>query len=358
MGQNSNCQKLKKDIRKILIKYLKMRSRKENLPIYLDIPFKEILCKEQTSYIVIELIKSLLYQRQQIPQTIDTLRIELSRNEWKSEFTPPKEATPREVIRLRKVFTRKQKCKEKFIKKTQKFMENFQNVENLLKIVINGFDVQEISLSFGISAQCPKEVYMIRIPKQFRRDDIRKDMKKLRTLQIFRAVMGNEELFKRISTDISITNMFIGFKIDTKDKILPNGLLPKPEFTDEWSSRVKLTTFQISHPFQNEFIRQRHISKDPAIITGKDTYTPSAMEICTPYVNRGNNQISRKRSISGSSFNSDMIETPCQKSNCQNNKVDPALQIEFQKLKLENQKLWCYSQTALKGFRDPQIQSE
>ena len=62
--------------------------------------------------------------------------------------------------------------------------------------------------------------------------------------------------------------------------------------------------------------------------------------------------------ISGSSFNSDMIETPCQKSNCQNNKVDPALQIEFQKLKLENQKLWCYSQTALKGFRDPQIQSE
>ena len=113
-----------------------------------------------------------------------------SRNEWKSEFTPPKEATPREVIRLRKVFTRKQKFKEKFIKKTQKFMENFQNVENLLKIVINGFDVQEISLSFGISAQCPKEVYMIRIPKQFRRDDIRKDMKKLRTLQIFRAVVS------------------------------------------------------------------------------------------------------------------------------------------------------------------------
>ena len=69
-------------------------------------------------------------------------------------------------------------------------MENFQNVENLLKIVINGFDVQEISLSFGISAQCPKEVYMIRIPKQFRRDDIRKDMKKLRTLQIFRAVVS------------------------------------------------------------------------------------------------------------------------------------------------------------------------
>ena len=43
--------------------------------------------------------------------------------------------------------------------------------------------------------------------------------------------MGNEELFKRISTDISITNMFIGFKIDTKDKILPSSLLPKPEFT-------------------------------------------------------------------------------------------------------------------------------
>ena len=74
--QNSNCQKEghKKNLDQI---FKKMRSRKENLPIYLDIPFKEILCKEQTSYIVIELIKSLLYQRQQIPQTIDTLRIEL-----------------------------------------------------------------------------------------------------------------------------------------------------------------------------------------------------------------------------------------------------------------------------------------
>ena len=113
-----------------------------------------------------------------------------SRNELKSEFTPPKEATPREVNRLRKVFARKQKIREKFIKKTQKFMDNFQNVENLLKIVINGFDVQEISLSFGISSQCPKEVYMIRIPKHFSRDDIRKDMKKLRTLQIFRAVVS------------------------------------------------------------------------------------------------------------------------------------------------------------------------
>ena len=48
-------------------------------------------------------------------------------------------------------------------------------------------------------------------------------------------------------------------------------LLPKPEFTDNWSSKVKLITFKISHPFQSEFICQRHINKDPAIITGKDT---------------------------------------------------------------------------------------
>ena len=60
-----------------IVKRKKMRNRKENLPIYLDLPFKEILCKEQISYIVIELIKSLLFQRQQIPMTVDTLRNEL-----------------------------------------------------------------------------------------------------------------------------------------------------------------------------------------------------------------------------------------------------------------------------------------
>ena len=54
-----------------------MRNQKDKLPIQVEVPFKETLSKDQLCYAVIELVKSLTFQRRQIPQTIDSLRREL-----------------------------------------------------------------------------------------------------------------------------------------------------------------------------------------------------------------------------------------------------------------------------------------
>ena len=58
--------------------FLKMlKTQLRNKPVYAEVPFKEALSKEHVCYAVTELIKSLIFQRRQIPQTVDSLRKEI-----------------------------------------------------------------------------------------------------------------------------------------------------------------------------------------------------------------------------------------------------------------------------------------
>ena len=175
--------------------------------------------------------------------------------------------------------------------------------------------------------------------------------------------MGNEDLFARISCELGLTNIFVGFKMEPKDS-LPKDLVSKPEIHNErFPARVKLTTFQISHPHNGFSTGQKMIQNNnpvlatplprPPSVSGRDIYTPSSMEMSTPYISR-NYWSSRQRSISGSSFNDIMVETPCQKSNDEIQNIETT----FQRMELGSiQKVWFYCNSALKGFRDPQIQS-
>ena len=114
-----------------------------------------------------------------------------SRTDFENEFTPPSDAKPREIYRLRKLFSRKVKFRGKFLKKAKKFMNQFETFEDVIKQVICNNDVQEIVLSFGISCGCPKEVYLIRIPQHYCDEDLlAKGGKQRGVLQLFRAVVS------------------------------------------------------------------------------------------------------------------------------------------------------------------------
>ena len=92
--------------------------------------------------------------------------------------------------------------------------------------------------------------------------------------------MGHDDLFQRVSVDLGLTNTFIGLKLTSKMNISPENFTPRPEI-HEWPARTKITTFKIVHDelIENDFVMVRK----PAFVTGQDSYTPSAMEICTPY---------------------------------------------------------------------------
>ena len=51
----------------------------ENKPIFVDVKFEESLSKEHCLFIMLELVKNLIYQRRQIPLTFETLKREMQK---------------------------------------------------------------------------------------------------------------------------------------------------------------------------------------------------------------------------------------------------------------------------------------
>ena len=47
-----------------------------------------------------------------------------------------------------------------------------------------------------------------------------------------------------------------------------------------WPARTKITTFNIVH---DEIFESEVVLKKPAFVIGQDSYTPSAMDMCTPF---------------------------------------------------------------------------
>ena len=53
--------------------------KSENKPIFVDVKFEESLSKEHCLFIMLELMKNLIYQRRQIPLTFETLKREVQK---------------------------------------------------------------------------------------------------------------------------------------------------------------------------------------------------------------------------------------------------------------------------------------
>ena len=53
--------------------------KSENKPIFVDVKFEESLSKEHCLFIMLELVKNLIYQRRQIPLTFETLKREMQK---------------------------------------------------------------------------------------------------------------------------------------------------------------------------------------------------------------------------------------------------------------------------------------
>jgi len=393
----------------------------ENKPIFVDVKFEESLSKEHCLFIMLELVKNLIYQRRQIPLTFETLKREIQKyyNSFANENMENTvvsgngdcmeiDMKPRDKLRLKKNRIRKQKLKEKFVKKTEKFINEFEKVERSIKTVFSSnVCVKEIALIFGMSPGAPKEVYLIQMPKSCNMSGIHfKELHQRRMLQLFRTVMGHDELFQRISVDLGLNNAFIGLKMSSKLNDLPEHFTPRPEL-QSWPARTKITTFNIVH---DEIFESEVILKKPAFVIGQDSYTPSAMDMCTPFRPQQSNPTTRERTVSGSSFTNEIfLETPCQKqlansklvmetpcqkqaansklmmeTPCQKHAANSKLMIEtpcqkqaanfklskieedFDRLDLDTPSgntmespaeefIWYFCDSVIKGYRDPQV---
>lgn len=157
---------------------------------------------------------------------------------------------------------------------------------------------------------------------------------------------SNENLFDFMSEKCPLTNMFLAFKMNLQSEQLDfpaiHNLTPKMNF-EKWPKRSKIChfTFQPREKCDTKM-------KLPASVTGIDIYTPTAMQMCTPYADT---KFARKRPFSGSLVveEDEMIETPIQETKILN------ITHAIDEIELSSPWTWFYSDSVLKGFRDPQV---
>lgn len=331
--------------------------------LQLDVKFEESLSKEQCWYVTNELMKNLIFQRRQIPLTFETLKREIrdftSLQQQSTENSPldpaQNQKSIRQLVRERKDKIRRDKLKEKLIKRAQKALQAYEKVEVCIKNAVLQSEnaVSHLAIIFGISPLAPKEVYLMSWPKDLSSKNHSALVTQRRMISLFRSLMMNDGLFDRVSQELTLTNIFFGLKMASTRNQGIEHFTSYPDF-ETWPQKAKVTLFTFCH----------HQSKSEAVIVGQDTYTPSSMELCTPYIGRSSGFQGRKRSVSGSSFSNEfMIETPCQKTN--KSWSMERIQEDFSNMDINQSpsplnfchpnEMWYFCDLPLKGFRDPHL---
>ena len=337
-----------------------MKNPKVKSPKMVTLPFDEQLSRSQVSQVVIELIKSTIFLRNQIPMAIETLRRDIQ--EFNQEKIADAEESKmseesdvcgrrhRDQIRQRNANIRKQKLRNKFIKLAEKFLNQYEIFEKLVHEVLiensSQQEVREIAFTLGLTSGAPKEVYIVHLPEECGQESGGVDLDRRKIIRIFRSVMYE---FEVIGSECSMSNMFLAFKMNSKmDHPASDQLFPK-EFENWPPQRSSVTHFFIKH----------NIAHEP---TGTDSYTPSAMQLCTtPYPVAKQWQKVRYASEDSTLSFDQMVETPVQKTNCISRITGGGIDLDKDGNTIGPEELaadeykWFYCNSVLKGFRDPQV---
>ena len=336
-----------------------LKRRKDPEIVQVDLKFDETLTNFQGLHVIEELFKCFIFQRRQIPLTIESLKKEIRQYHSEKVAQKPDESLPktREEIKAKKLRVRKDKLRQKLVQRAEKFITNFNQIEACLEKNLAQVQATHVAVIFGVSPQNPKEVYVMNLPRNLVKSKM--SLEKSRTLNhrkmlsVFRILMQNDDLFTRVSQEMPLTNIHLGLKIQHCQHLEQFKAFPNFQ---NWPSSVKLTQFHILHQNPTD-----HEHGDFVMV--EESYTPSAMDLCTPIVQR----TCRKRSHSGQSFScSDdhgedlMLETPCQKTTWLE-----TIEEDFSMLSVAEQScevnqdnddgIWHFCDLPLKGFRDPHL---
>ena len=267
----------------------------------LDVQFADRLAAEDLATIIGDLVRSLAYQKKQIPLQYDAIKRDIAaaaasgRGEAEGEDAGETAAAenPREVARRRRAEARHRILGARYLKRATDFMDSFDHLVSSLESEIAG-DARGrivcVSVMFGSTPVTPREVYHVYPPKNFYSNRLQdqhiassqhqEKSRKKAALQLFRAMITDNRLFDRIGRHMNPTNMFIAVKRRaTGDasavSATPEWLQPRPEFSN--LKRGSVTEFRLSYRPETTAT----LLKTPrSAIQG--SLTPVPMDLCTP----------------------------------------------------------------------------
>ena len=262
----------------------------------LDVQFADRLTAPDLAAIIGDLVRSLAYQRKQIPLLYDAVKRDVTSaaaakpdNEVGEDVVGGDEANPRQVAKRRREAMRHKTLGARYLKRAAQFVDAFDDLVTNLETEIagdTGGNIACVSVMFGSTPVTPKEVYHVYPPNDYgppqRSSPNPEKSRKRAALQLFRAMITNNTLFDQIGRPMNPTNMFVAVKkrapavpkvaLTTAD----GWLVPKPEFSN--LKRGSVTEFHLSY----RQLKEAKASPPPPTLVAEESLTPIPMDLCTP----------------------------------------------------------------------------
>jgi len=340
-------------------------------PIELDVDLKdEALSHEGVKRLAIQLVKHLLFQKKQIPQTVESIQRDVRSNpeppgnsETANDINEGGPAKVQELLRQKRMVSKQMRIRQKYLARAKSFVERYQAFEDE---IVRHMDRQVTGLCcvFGASPAHPKEVYTIELPDPTTWAPAPSEKANRRAmLTLFRSMANNEAVFKMLDTNTFLsTNLFVALRKPCSDQTTnspDDDLILRPGFKHPPRCRQAVIKIRQESPDKFEWSSletpvqpRRFTSLAPSL-----SCTPVPMDICTPLVSQ--RHIKLPDLTPGVATALDMMaETPCVKrTKCNAIAEEPGEESQERKMTTpvtDTSSLeWMFISNSLKGFTYP-----
>ncbi|XP_055384829.1 uncharacterized protein LOC129614309 [Condylostylus longicornis] len=186
-----------------------MTSKGHKTELDLNVPKETMLTSSTIAQLVIQILKLLLFQRNQIPLVYTTLKLFISR--WGNQESYLSE----ELIEIENF---------EFHRYRLNILKTFHGIEEYFNIIKQTFHsnkiIKSVRILLGPTAFTPKEVYTINIPTVFydHYDETHAHVMEFVTRKLLRSILLSEKLGETFVNPLRPTNVYMDFEVES-----PNG---------------------------------------------------------------------------------------------------------------------------------------
>jgi len=327
----------------------------------IDVHLSEELDLSGVVHLSVEMLKSLMFQRKQIPLTVDIIKKDLAssscqpaddavqhgrrilqeRDVGDGRFQERDEddqkpasaaASVQAALRLQRLESKQKRTREKYLKRAGHFAKELAEFQASIVCQLNvSRDLLSICYLFGASPLHPKEVYEVALPGSGRLFDSRRPSSEKANrkamLALFKAMMSSDKLSDRFGRNLIKTNLFVALKKKKREEEEANGgggseetscsgLISRPEF--KIPPKCKRTLIRMVAD-EKAGVTLETPSKVGVASHSRDTpsMVPVPMDLCTPLVDRKSDVLvslvshTPLVSAAAASKSEFMLETPC-----------------------------------------------
>ncbi|KAG8323664.1 hypothetical protein J6590_001407 [Homalodisca vitripennis] len=193
--------------------------------IPLTVALTDIITPKSCSSYIAELIKYIVFNKQQIPYPYERLKLFVLKRRERQKLIELHNNSENNDASLRVSFVM-----EKYYKKVE---EAFEILDNVFKCIEHELTkssehlLEEVVLLFGATPLSPKDVYRIKIPSLTYGHSENQHLYKRQIGNLFRNIIISDDVNARLQRSVGLTNMFVMVKLRKGGNTDSQWLLPR-----------------------------------------------------------------------------------------------------------------------------------